>query len=190
MASLTTRAGELAGEAVTQPAATLEAFVAARGQELVRFAFVLCGGDRHRAEDLVQAAFAKVWRRWPKIAAGGNPEAYLRRTIATQELSWRRRRADSEWVSATPPDRPSGDITERVDGVDAAWRLVAGLPRAQRAVLVLRYLEDWPDAAIARVLGCSEKTVRSNASRGLVQLRRTLGLSYDVAVEGGARNDA
>lgn len=155
-----------------------------RGQALVRFAYVLCGGDGHRAEDLVQAALAKVWRRWDRICRGGNPEAYLHRVIVSQELSWRRRRWSTEKVTSAVPEQPScSDETERVDAVDVLWRTVAGLPAGQRAVLVLRFVEDWSDTQIAAVLGCSEATVRSQASRGLVRLRRTAAFSGSADVD-------
>jgi RNA polymerase sigma factor (sigma-70 family) len=51
------------------------------------------------------------------------------------------------------------------------WRLLGGLPRQQRAVLVLRYYEGLTDQEIADVLGCRPVTVRSNASRALAALR-------------------
>lgn len=54
---------------------------------------------------------------------------------------------------------------------DAAWRLLATLPRRQRAVLVLRFYEDLADQEIAAVLGCAPSTVRSQAARGLAVLR-------------------
>ena len=45
------------------------------------------------------------------------------------------------------------------------------LPRKQRAVVVLRYVEGLSDREIADLLGCSEVTVRSHASRALATLR-------------------
>ena len=48
---------------------------------------------------------------------------------------------------------------------------LAQLPRKQRAALVLRFYEGWPDADIAAAMGCSEVTVRSNASRALSAFR-------------------
>ena len=57
---------------------------------------------------------------------------------------------------------------------DALWSLLAGLPRMQRAVLVLRYLEDLADDGIAELLGCTRVTVRVHASRGLAKLRAAL----------------
>ncbi len=155
----------------------LEGFVAARGAALRRFAYLL-SGDRQRAEDLVQSALARVVRGWPRIAAMEHPEAYVRQVVVREHLAWWRRRASSEVVSAAPPDRPDGaDFTTTAAERDAAWRLLAGLPPRQRAVLVLRFYEDLDDAAVAGVLGTSESTVRSNAARGLAALRRTLAAS-------------
>lgn len=159
----------------------LEAFVAARGRALVGFAYVLTGGDLHAAQDLVQLSLAKVWRRWSSICRGGNPEGYLHRVIVSEHLSWRRRRASREWVTASLPERPGPDRFAGVDADDAAWRLLGELPRRQRAVLVLRYLEDWPDGQIAAAMGCSEATVRSQASRALATLRSHM--SGDSPVE-------
>ena len=48
------------------------------------------------------------------------------------------------------------------------------LPRKQRAVVVLRYVEGLSDAEIGRLIGCAETTVRSHASRALATLRVTL----------------
>lgn len=144
-------------------------YVAARGDALLRFAYLLCG-DAHLAEDLVQSVLAKAYRRWPK------PEAYVRRMVVNEHLSWRRRRSSGEVVVAATPDAAAGgaDLAER----DAMWRLLATLPRRQRAVLVLRYYEDLSDAAIAEVLGCAESTVRAYATRALAALR------LDVEVHG------
>jgi RNA polymerase sigma factor (sigma-70 family) len=50
-------------------------------------------------------------------------------------------------------------------------RALAGLPKRQRTVLVLRYYSDLPELEIADVLGCSVGTVKSQVSRGLARLR-------------------
>jgi hypothetical protein len=49
------------------------------------------------------------------------------------------------------------------------------LPRQQRAVLVLRYCEDLPEAEVAEILGCSVGTVKTHAHRGVAALRERLG---------------
>ena len=138
-------------------------FVAARGDALLRFAYLLCG-DAHLAEDLVQGVLARAYRRWPK------PEAYVRAMVVNEHLSWRRKRSSREVVVAATPDvaaREPADLGAR----DEAWRLLATLPPRQRAVLVLRYYEDLSDRAIAEVLGCSASAVRAYAARALATLR-------------------
>ncbi|HYY11116.1 MAG TPA: SigE family RNA polymerase sigma factor [Kineosporiaceae bacterium] len=152
----------------------LDTFAVARGPALRRFAFLLCG-DRHRAEDLVQSTLAKVLRQWPRVAAMEHPEAYVRQVLVREHLAWWRRRASREVVIAELPDRTQGgDFTTTAAERDEAWRLLATLPARQRAVLVLRFYEDLDDAAVARALGTSESTVRSNAARGLATLRRAV----------------
>ena len=65
----------------------------------------------------------------------------------------------------------SGDGTALVDLRDQLVRLLHQLPPRQRAVIVLRYWEQRTEAETAVLLGCSEGTVRSAASRGLRRLR-------------------
>ena len=161
----------------------LEAFVAARGPALRRFAYLVTG-DRQRAEDLVQSALARVVGDWARVAAMEHTEAYVRRVLLREHLSWRRRRASRELAADDLPDRPAGaDFTTDADERDACWRLLAALPPRQRAVLVLRFYEDLDDAAVARVLRTTESTVRSNAARGLAALRRALAAPSDAAAE-------
>jgi RNA polymerase sigma factor (sigma-70 family) len=58
---------------------------------------------------------------------------------------------------------------------------LARLPRQQRAVLVLRYFEDLPEAEIAALLGCSPGSVKTHAHRGLRTLRELLGGDWPLS---------
>ncbi|HEU0130654.1 MAG TPA: SigE family RNA polymerase sigma factor [Mycobacteriales bacterium] len=158
----------------------LDELVAARGDALLRFAYLLCG-DAYLAEDLVQTVLARAYAKWRRVAAADRPEAYLKKMIVNEHLSWRRRRSSGEVVTAAVGDSAVAARDDAVADRDAVWRLLATLPRRQRAVLVLRYYEDLDDAAVAAALGCSESTVRSYASRGLAALR------IDVEEAGRAR---
>jgi RNA polymerase sigma-70 factor (sigma-E family) len=151
-----------------------EAFVAARGPALVRFA-VLLTGDDHRAEDLVQEALAKAYLRWSRIRRADDPEVYVRRLILNGSRSWWRRRTNREVPVERAPDAAApDDLGGQAADRDELWRLVAALPLRQRAVVVLRYYEDLDDAAIAQVLECSQATVRTHAMRALARLRNDL----------------
>jgi DNA-directed RNA polymerase specialized sigma24 family protein len=81
--------------------ATFDEYVSTRSGVLLRFAYLLCG-DRHQAEDLVQETLVKAHRRWPAIEAE-NPDAYLKQALVRTHVSWMRRRASSEIVTAAPP---------------------------------------------------------------------------------------
>ena len=153
----------------------LDEYVAMRGRALLRTAYMLCG-DRYLAEDLVQEVLARVHRRWGRQDIE-HLDAYLRAAVVRQFLSWRRRRGGNEPL--LPPGRepaPSAGPADTHAERDAVWAELAGLPRQQRAVLVLRYYEDLPDERIAELVGCSPRTVRVHASRALATLRARRGL--------------
>jgi RNA polymerase sigma-70 factor (sigma-E family) len=126
--------------------------------------------DQGRAEDLVQDALVKVHRRWDRVRAAEQPDAYVRRVVTNEFLSWRRRRSNTELPGGLH-NTPVADPNALVDERDAMWRALAVLPPRQRAVLVLKFYEDMPDAQIAAVLECAPGTVGSLASRGLATLR-------------------
>ena len=148
-------------------------YVAARGPALERYAFVLTG-DLHRSQDLVQTALVKAYRRWGWVQSADQPDAYVRRIVTRTYLDWRRRRSSHELPVADVPDVVGADPTEEVVGRDEVRRALARLSPKQRAVLVLRHYEGYDDAKIAAVLGCSEGTVRTHASRGAQRLKEAL----------------
>jgi RNA polymerase sigma-70 factor (sigma-E family) len=145
-------------------------FVQGRSHALLRFAYLLTA-DRHLAEDLTQEALVRAHRRWSGIVGAEGPEPYVRKAILRQYLSWRRRRSFAERPVPDLPEPAVADASERLVEADAMWSLLAGLPRSQRAVMVLRYYEDLPDAEIARLLNCSASTVRVHAFHALQKLR-------------------
>ena len=138
---------------------------------LVRVAYLLCH-DAGRAEDLTQEALAKAYARWTRHGAPDHPGAYLRRIVLDLNISARRRRASTEILGVDLDERaPLRDDTPDVIARDLAWRAMATLPARQRVVLVLRYYEALPDREIAVLVGVSEATVRSLASRAFAALR-------------------
>jgi len=150
------------------------AYVRDRGEHHLRVA-VLLTGDWHTAEDLVQASLVKLYRAWPKLRLDGDPDAYLRRIMVNTHRSW--------WRARWRRETPSGDLPETVvadfaDGKALSAQVrqaLAALPRRQRAVLVLRYYADLPEAEVAVLLGCTTGTVKTHTHRGLRALREILG---------------
>ncbi|MER7278058.1 SigE family RNA polymerase sigma factor [Dactylosporangium sp. NPDC000244] len=118
-----------------------------------KIAFLLTGSE-HDAEDLLQTVLVKLYRRWPRLEASGDPIAYAHRILVNTHVSVR---------------RPTGDLPEGTHGPDPAARVDAALalrqalqtltPR-QRAVVVLRHYEDLNERSVAEILGCSVGTVK------------------------------
>lgn len=152
-----------------------EEYVQARGQALVRLAYVLTG-DPHAAEDLAQTALADAYRHWWRVRRSDHPDAYVRRMLVNAHLGRLRRRSSTELPTDTTQLRgsPMADPADELADRDAVWRTLAGLPPRARAVLVLRYYADLDDVAIADALGITAGAVRSSASRALATLREQL----------------
>jgi RNA polymerase sigma-70 factor (sigma-E family) len=147
----------------------LDALIAERGDALLAAA-ILLAGSRTAGEDLLQSALERLMRRWNRVQAGSR-EGYLRRTLYHLAIDqWRlRRRRPEVFVSVEPHGQ--ADATDTVHLRQALIQALATLPPRQRAVLVLRYWEQFSEAEAAEVLGCSIGTVKSTASRGLSRLR-------------------
>lgn len=153
---------------------TFDEYVVTRSSALLRFGAALTG-DAHLAEDLVQSALVKAYKHWRAVSAADHPDAYVRRVMVTTHISGHRRRRVLETLAAVLPDRGGGaDPADQVSDRDELDRAIAGLPPQQRATLVLRHFAGYEDAAIAEILGCSQGSVRSYASKGAAALRAAL----------------
>jgi RNA polymerase sigma-70 factor (sigma-E family) len=146
-----------------------EEYVAAAWPRLMRSAWVLTG-DWHRAEDLVQTVLARVYGRWSRIHDDAQ-DAYLRKMMVTTYLSWWRRKWRGELALEVLPERPAADHHAGPDLRLALAELLAGLPRQQRAVLMLRFHADMTEADTAAAMGISVGTVKSYTARALASLR-------------------
>ncbi|MEU1687081.1 SigE family RNA polymerase sigma factor [Micromonospora sp. NPDC005707] len=152
--------------------AAFAAYFAARSDAMRGTAYLLCG-DWHRAEDLVQSTFTKLYLAWNRASRHEVLDAYVRQILLRTFLDerrrgwWRRERVQDEATEqAVTADSPE----ERLVLLEA----LTGVPPRQRAVLVLRYWEDLSVEETASLLQCSPETVKSQAARGLETLRRLL----------------
>ena len=150
-------------------------FVNARSTRLLRTAYLLTH-DHALAEDLLQTALTKAWFAWSRIES--DPEPYVRKILVNTYASWWRRRWNGEHAHAEPPEPqpvPGPDPDQQQD----LWAAMGRLPRRQRAVIVLRFVEDLSEAETARVLGVSTGTVKSQTSKALAKLRIDPALATD-----------
>ncbi|NUT33337.1 MAG: SigE family RNA polymerase sigma factor, partial [Hamadaea sp.] len=134
--------------------AEFEKFVETRYVDLLRVAYLLTG-SAHEAEDLVQTALVKAMRRWSRVE---EPMAYVRRAMVNQHISIWRRIGQREFVTDTVPDVRRADEAEQIAQRAAVHAALRSLPPRTRAVVVLRYLVDLPEAEVAEMLGCSVGT--------------------------------
>jgi RNA polymerase sigma-70 factor (sigma-E family) len=143
---------------------SFEAWARSRQQRLVRVAYLLTG-DFQRAEDLVQEALVKAALRWPALAQS-NPDAWVRTVLYRDHISWwRRHRREPDLSTDQPHTTAFGP--DRLVMRAALQRLTT----RQRAVLVLRYLEDLSLVDTAEVLGITVGSVKKHASVALNRLR-------------------
>ncbi len=142
-----------------------DAVYAALWPSVMRFA-QLQTGSLAVGEELAQEAFLGLYRHFDRV---DTPQAYLRRSVVNASVRVHGRAAKERRLQA----RAREEISLPPE-VDEMWELLTRLPPRQRAVLVLRFYEDRPEAEIADLLGCRPGTVKSLAARGLTRLRREL----------------
>jgi len=159
-----------------------ESFMRERLPALVRYGYVL-SGNPHDAADLAQEALARLSERWRRVSANGDPEGYVRVTMARLHISaWRRLRRELPF--GAPPERSYVDSgLDRADGDVGLVDALRALPPTFRVVLVLRYYDDRSDPEIAELLGISRATVRTRSARALQRLRRAPGVPQKLTGE-------
>ena len=145
---------------------SFEAWARARQQGLVRTAYLLTG-DFQRAEDLVQEALVSAATRWDTLR-DGNPDALVRTVVYRANVSWWRRHRRETVVDRVPDVA----VSQAGEGAPLLQQALAQLTQKQRAVVLLRYVEDLSVADTAAVLGVSDGTVKKQASVALARLRQ------------------
>jgi RNA polymerase sigma-70 factor (sigma-E family) len=155
------------------------AFASAALPRLRRTARLLCG-ESALAEDLTQTVLLKVYMSWHRSATWRSPHAYAQRVLYATFCSWAGRRWNGELATAELPERAGVDPFESSD-TGRVHAALLQLPRRQRAVLIARYYDDLSVEQAARLLACSESTVRAQATRGLQRLRDALAPAHSLA---------
>lgn len=164
------------------PADAVAALFSASYLDLVRLAAVVLR-DRVWAEDVVQEAFAKVQTRWPRIRDGERALAYLRVTVLNGARTELRRRR----VRAAHPDPQSDEVTVPAAEAAALDRLgrsdllaaIAVLPRRQRNIVLLRFVQDLSIAETAATLRISADAVKGSQRRAVENLQKRMENNHD-----------
>lgn len=156
-----------------------ESFYVQTGRKMLSLAYSFTG-DWGDAEDLVQEAYAAAHQRWNVVGAYDDPAGWVRRVLTNGAISrWRRVRRELN-VRERLEGRAQAAVREADSPDDRFWAAVRALPRRQRAVTVLHYVEDQSVDEIAETLGCSAGTVKTH----LFRARRTLADRLGAPAEG------
>jgi RNA polymerase sigma-70 factor (ECF subfamily) len=183
-----------------------EAFadLVSRWQDPIRRLCARLTGDAHRAEDLAQEVFAKLFLRRKSFRQGSKLSTYLWRVALNHCYNDLRRpvhRCEArleggETGEAGLPDRfasadPAPDEALATSEVaQAVQRAVAQLPEQYRTIVILRHYENLKFREIADVLELPEGTVKTRMTEALSELARRLRapLDWRVAPPPGRRS--
>ncbi|WP_062079342.1 RNA polymerase sigma factor [Demequina globuliformis] len=169
-------------------ARTLDTLMQQRASTLFGYAYVLTG-NADEAEDLLQDALVRTFRKARRVGTVNEAHAYVKRAIGTAFIDRHRRQqsrpqrhgsdqGDFSRASAHSDDHSTA-VAQQLDLHEAILRL----PPRQRACVVLRYLEDMPVAAVAEELGLATGTVKRYLADAVATLRTQVA---DVDFTAGA----
>jgi len=153
-----------------------EQFYRENYRSVVTLVYILTG-SKHGAEDIAQDAFLQTHRRWSEVGRYDRPDGWVR-VVAMNLARSRARRFGAE---ARALARVAGLARTAFPDLEPHnerfWQAVRGLPRRQREVVALHYLEDRSVADVAVILGIAESTVKNSLAQGRQHLVRTLEVS-------------
>src|SRR6266849_10315132 len=129
--------------------------------------------DHEAAEDAVQEAAFKAWRKLSHLREGHEPRPWFLGIVANECRTVRRSRWWSvvKWAQLEPPADRTGDSL--LSGIELR-RALRKLSEEKRLVLVLHWYLDLPLDDISMITGCSLHAAESRLHRGMHELRRLM----------------
>jgi RNA polymerase sigma-70 factor (ECF subfamily) len=142
------------------------------------------------ALDVTQNVFLRVYEKLDLYRGEGTFKAWLVRIAHNESISWLRKQKRNEDIDEFTPDMaPSVGPEQELQVVkDERWKMLLGeigrLNPKQQMAVTLRYFQEMPIRDIARVLECSEGTVKSLLFRGVDKLRNQMHSQRRTGHEG------
>jgi RNA polymerase sigma-70 factor (ECF subfamily) len=182
-------------ETASQNIETFERFVNAHKERIYSIAYQILG-NREDAMDVSQEVFIKVYKSLGRYDLSENACFWLYRMTVNASIDYRRKNArfqhnsiDNETevapekfiLSAPNP----GDIVEKEEFRRIIRGLVDELPESQRIVLTLRDLEGFSSEEVAKILKCTQTTVRWHLHKGRRKLKEMIIKEYPELIPGG-----
>lgn len=133
---------------------------------------LFCTGDHPRAEDAANDACVKAYENWDRVSQMDSPTAWVTRVgLNNAKRSYRRRARRIELLNR---ERLSVACTDTQQDVDL-FEALGQLTKRQRAALILRYVEDLPQAMVADRMDVALGTATATLTQARSRLR--IGLS-------------
>lgn len=139
-----------------------------------RHAFFL-SGDADEADDIVQETFLRAYRAITRFRSHSSLTTWLLR-IATHLCQDRQRHRRNHPEIPLPPDLTALNLdvaaqVERTELVNRLFRVLRGMPLADRRVLVLHLVEEFDYGQMGEILGCSRESAKMRTLRALHRFR-------------------
>ncbi|MFQ6079238.1 MAG: RNA polymerase sigma factor [Thermodesulfobacteriota bacterium] len=172
-----------------------EEFVKRYQQKAYAIAYHMCSGDSEEAQDLVQEAFLRVFRKIKKFRGDSSFYTWFYRIVVNTCLDGRRRRRRGErifslWRPGEREEKPSKEVFEEqpdmgegnnpmtvLSGkqlIQEIRKALTSLPEKQRVIFQLKVFQGMSIREIALVMGSAEGTVKSHLFRATHSLRTAL----------------
>lgn len=156
----------------------LERFVQDHGPWLLRAARALVAGrDGFEAEDIVQETLIVMYRRWPRIREEKFARTYAYKTmlrLARRQMARQASRHDLSGYAPPSEHETSPGLSQAVS------EAIAILPPRQRETIILRFVADMSVEDVAKVMACSESTVKSQTRKALDLIRNALNHANEI----------
>jgi len=134
--------------------------------------------DRSSAQDAVQSAAFKAWRRMRQLRGDGSARAWFLAIVVNEcRSSWRKRKA---FPSDAEPDVDAISWPQAIDQRLDVRSAMRRLKRDDRAVLSLRFLMDMSVEESAATLGISVSAVKARTARAAARFRELMSQSEAV----------
>lgn len=161
----------------------MEQVVRERRPALVGYAYLVCG-SRSDAEEITQEAIVRTFARGRAKTSVTQAEGYIRRAIVNEAIDRSRRRkvAQSRRALVAVPDAVAGHAGQVASDAYLEYLLTTLAPQ-ERAVVVLKYVDDLTVAQIGAAMKLADGTVKRYLSNAAAKLRGFIEDDADEVAE-------
>jgi len=141
-------------------------------------------GDTEDAKDVLQTIFLRLLHRENLPDLKRNPKAYLHRAAVNESLNAieARKRRSVSVAAARQDTQKQSDMNEWIENLHhRLYRAMGQLDRGTANMLVLRYVHDYSDAEIGKLIGKSRGVVAVRLYRARARLRKLMKAQDDLS---------